>query len=273
MTQRYKLLVTDVDGTLLGADGQVSDENREAIQELAGRGVPVSLCTGRSIMSCRGILDRLGLQQNYHVFYDGALVATADGQEPVHSVCLPPELVKEMVEFAAGNGIDLELAALYGSFSERETWSAHIKPSLFNHPVAIGPLNGVWERESIIRVSLTVREPGDKERADLFTTRFKNDLVISPAHSPEFPEVTFLNLLLPGLSKGKAIEALASHLGITTDEVVAVGDWLNDLPMLETAGLAVAMGNAHEDVKAVADYVTLTAAEHGLAYAIRRFFP
>jgi Cof subfamily protein (haloacid dehalogenase superfamily) len=273
MERRYKLLVTDVDGTLLGADGRVSDENRQAIRALVDRGVPVALCTGRSVMSCRSIIDRLGLQDQYHVFYDGALVATLDGREPVQAVHLPPALVKEMVEFAAENGIDLELAALQGSFSERETWSARIKPALFGHPVAIGPLSGVWERETIIRGSLTVREPGDAARAELFTARFRDDLVVSPAHSPEFPEVKFLNLISPGLSKGRAIEALAGHLGITTDEVVGVGDWLNDIPMLETAGMAVAMGNAHEDVKAIADYVTLTAAEHGLAHAIRRFFP
>ncbi len=273
MERRYKLLVTDVDGTLLGADSQVSDENREAIQDLVARGVPVALCTGRSILSCRKIIERVGLHDQYHIFYDGALVGTADGGEPVHSVYLAPALIKEMVEYAADNGVDLELAALQGSFSERETWSARIKPTLFGHPVAIGPLRGIWERESIIRGSLTIREPGDRELADRFVARFRDDLGVSPAHSPEFPEVTFLNLVAPGLSKGRAIEALAAHLGITTDEVVAVGDWLNDIPMLEAAGMAVAMGNAHEAVKAIADYVTLPAVEDGLAHAIRRFFP
>ncbi len=273
MTQRFKLLVTDVDGTLLGPDGQISGENHAAIRSLVERGIPVALCTGRSIVSCRKIIDLAGLRDQNHIFYDGALVGSVDGRDPVHSVYLAPALVKEMVEFAAENGIDLELAALQGSFSERETWSARIKPALFGHPVAIGPLNGVWERESIIRGSLTIREQGDQELADLFTARFKDDLCLSPAHSPEFPDVIFLNLISPGLSKGKAIEALVNHLGITTAEVVAVGDWLNDLPMLETAGMAVAMGNAHPDVKAVADYVTLSAAEDGLAHAIRRFFP
>ena len=273
MTKRFKLLVTDVDGTLLNGDGEVSGTNRAAIRSLVESGIPVALCTGRSIMSCRKIIDHLDLRDRNHIFYDGALVGTPDGEDPVRAVYLPPALVKEMVAFAADNGINLELAALRGSFSERETWSSHVKTTIFDHPVAIGPLSGIWEREKLIRASLTIREPGDKEKADLFVARFRDDLRVSPAHSPEFPEVTFLNLLVPGLSKGKAVEALAKSLGITTDEVVAAGDWLNDIPMMEAAGLAVAMGNAHDDVKAIADYVTLTAADDGLAHAIRRFFP
>ena len=272
MAREYKLLVTDVDGTLLDDDGQVSDETIEAVRSLVDRGVPVVLCTGRSIMSCRSIVDRLELQPQHHIFYDGALVGNVSGIDPVRAVYLEPELIREMVEFAAEYGIDLELAALHGSFSERETWSAFVKRTIFGHPVAIGPLSGIWEREKLIRASLTVREPGDKERAERFMTRFRDDLVVSPAHSPEFPDVTFFNLLTPGLSKGQAVKALAKHLGISTGDVMAAGDWLNDIPMMKAAGLAVAMGNAHEDVKAVADFVTLTAAEHGLAHAIRRFF-
>ena len=125
---------------------------------------------------CRTVEDQ------YHIFFDGALVATINGDKPVHSYHLAPELVKEMVEFAADNGIDLELAAYEGSFSERETWTARIKPVLFGHPVAIGPLSGIWERETIIRGSLTVREPGDSEKAELFTTHFKQQLTVVSAH-------------------------------------------------------------------------------------------
>jgi Cof subfamily protein (haloacid dehalogenase superfamily) len=273
MARRYKLLVTDVDGTLLAGEGQVSGENRAAVRELAERGVPVALCTGRSIMSCRSIIEQLELQDHHHIFFDGALVTNLNGGEPVHSIHLTPDVVQTMVAFAEENGIDLELAAAHGSFSERETWSARIKPVLFGHPVTVGPLSGIWERETIIRGSLTVREPGDEAQVELFSHRFRDDLSIVRAHSPEFPDVEFLNLVARGLSKGRAIEALANHLRISTDDVVAAGDWLNDIPMLEAAGLAVAMGNAHADVKAIADYVTLTAAEHGLAHAIRRFFP
>ena len=63
---------------------------------------------------------------------------------------------------------------------------------------------------------------------------------------PTFPEVTFNNILAPGTSKGMALEALAAYLGMSLAEVMAVGDGKNDISLLSTAGLGIAMGNAHE---------------------------
>jgi len=273
MEHRYKLLVTDVDGTLLTPDGEVSGAVREAVRDLTARGVPVALCTGRSILASRGLIEGLGLHEMNHIFFDGAVVSMVNVVAPVYSATLKPELVEAMVGFAQEHGIDLELAGVSGSYSERETWTTHVKETIFHNPFTIGPFSGIWERESLVRAAVTLREPGDQERADHFIARFRDEVVIHSAHSPQLPEVSFLNFVAPGLSKGKAVEALARYLGIMKDEVVAVGDWLNDIPMLRAAGLAVAMGNAHEDVKAAADFVTLPAAEDGLAHVIRRFFP
>jgi hypothetical protein len=73
------------------------------------------------------------------------------------------------------------------------------------------------------------------------------------------------------VSKGRALEALASYLGIPLAEVMAIGDGINDIPLLSLAGLAVAMGNASDEVKAVADYVTLDVDHSGVAAAIEKF--
>ena len=75
----------------------------------------------------------------------------------------------------------------------------------------------------------------------------------------------------PGVSKGRALGALASHLGVALDEVIAIGDGSNDVPLLSLAGVAVAMGNAPEEGKAVADHVTLDIEHSGVAAAIERF--
>ena len=78
-------------------------------------------------------------------------------------------------------------------------------------------------------------------------------------------------MIAPEVSKGKALEALVSYLGISLDEVMAVGDGTNDIPLLISAGLAVAMGDAPDQVKAVADYITLDIDHNGLAAAIEKF--
>ena len=78
-------------------------------------------------------------------------------------------------------------------------------------------------------------------------------------------------MLAPGVSKGRALEALASYLGISLAEVMAIGDGINDIPLLSVAGLAIAMGNAPDEVKAVADYITLDVDHSGVAAAIEKF--
>ena len=91
------------------------------------------------------------------------------------------------------------------------------------------------------------------------------------AKTPAYPEVDFINVVAPGVSKGKALEALATFLGIPLSEVMAIGDGANDITLLSSAGLAIAMGNAPEELKAVADYVTLDGDHNGVAAAINKF--
>jgi len=130
---------------------------------------------------------------------------------------------------------------------------------------------GVWELDEIIRADLLVTDGPSEEKAKLFMDRFRGSVQYTEAHSPALPGVRFINVTSPGLSKGRALEALAAHLGIRLEEAAAAGDWTNDIPLLTTAGLGIAMGNAHEELKAIADHVTLDVEEHGLAAAIKRF--
>ena len=78
-------------------------------------------------------------------------------------------------------------------------------------------------------------------------------------------------MLAPEVSKGKALRALASHLGISLTEIMAIGDGTNDISLLDSVGLAIAMGGAPDKLKAVADYITLDVDHSGLAAAINKF--
>ena len=96
-------------------------------------------------------------------------------------------------------------------------------------------------------------------------------LHLSRAKTPAYPDVEFINILAPGVSKGKALEKLAVHLKVPLSQIMALGDGTNDVSLLITAGLGVAMGNAADEVKAVADYVTLDVGHSGLATALEKF--
>jgi len=180
-------------------------------------------------------------------------------------------VVREAVEFAHSRKIDLELYSATHYFVERETWSTDAHRKFFGIEPTIVDFTGLWERERIIKGGLVARSAQEMAKTQGFRLQFDRSLHFSVARSPAFPDVEFTNVVAPQVSKGKALEALASHLGISLGEVMAVGDGANDITLLSRAGLAVAMDNAPDEVKAVAQYVTLDVDQSGLAAAIEKF--
>jgi Cof subfamily protein (haloacid dehalogenase superfamily) len=267
---KYKLLVIDVDGTLINNEANISGATAEALQAAKEAGIVISLSTGRSVKSCQRYVEELSLD-NYHVFFDGALVSRPATDENIYIQSLKAQDVKELVEFAREKDINIEITSIDRYFSERETWSTRAKQDYFGVTTTIGDLTGLWEREEIIRADIVVTNREEEAIAAEFIDHFTGRLQFTEAHTPRLPDVTFVNITSPGLSKGKALEALAAHLCIPLESVAAAGDWKNDIPLLTTAGLGIAMGNAHDDLKAVADYVTLDVDDDGLAVAIKKF--
>jgi Cof subfamily protein (haloacid dehalogenase superfamily) len=265
---KYKLLVVDIDGTLLGRERNISAENKEALDRARKSGVGVALSTGRAVLACRSILDQLALD-GHHIFFDGALVSNL-GDE-VYAEPLDRGVVREAVEFVHRHKIDLELYSTTHYFVERETWSTGAHRKFFGLEPTIVDFTGLWERERIIKGGLASVNPRQMAKAREFYARFESSLHFSLARSPAFPDVEFTNVVALKVSKGRALEALALYLGMSLGEVMAVGDGTNDITLLSRAGLAVAMGNAPDEVKAVADHITLDVDRSGLAAAVERF--
>ena len=267
---KYKLLVVDVDGTLLDGNGNISGEDRDALAEACRSGVQVSLSTGRVLQACLEIIDQLSLD-GYHIFFDGALVSDPEqGRE----VCVQPlsqEALKQAVEFAHQYDLNLELYSATHYFAEQETWSTSAHRQFFGIEPTIVDFTKIWEQERIIKGLLVATNPEEADKARDFCLQFEGSLHFSWARTPAYPGVDFINVLAPEVSKGKALETLALHLGVSISEVMAIGDGPNDISLLSTAGLAVAMDNAPDEVKAVAHHITLDVDHSGVAAAIERF--
>jgi len=264
----YKLLVVDIDGTLVGKDGTIPAEERDVLAKVSDLGIQVSLSTGRAAQACLPIIDQLSLD-GYHIFFDGALVSNLG--EEVYVEPLDSGVVREAVEFVQRNDIYLELYSATHYFVERETWATEIHRQYFKLEPTVVDFADLWSGERIIKGGLITSSPEEAVKARSFCLQFDQSLHFSVARSPAFPGVEFINVVAPGVSKGKALEALASHLGISMAEVMAVGDGINDIPLLSLAGLTVAMDNAPAEVKAVAHHITLDVDHSGLAAAINRF--
>jgi len=266
----YRLLVVDVDGTLVGKDGIISAEDRRALAQVRDLGIPVSLSTGRALRACSGVFRQLELD-GYHIFFDGALVSDPHHTREVYVQSISPAVVKRTVDFAHLNDVSLELFSATRYFVERESWFSDIRRRFFDVEPTIVDFTNLWEQEKVVKEGLLVDSPQEAEKAQRFYLAFKDSLGFSRAKTPAYPDVDFINIVAPEVSKGKALELLASYLGVPLSQVMAVGDGSNDIPLLSMAGLAIAMGHASAEVKAVADYVTLDVDHSGVAAAINQF--
>jgi hypothetical protein len=228
------------------------------------------LSTGRVTQACLGIIEQLSLD-GYHMFFDGALVSGPAQDNEVYVQPISPDAVKRAVEFAYSNDISLDLYSATHYFVERETWASDIRRKFFGIEPTVVDFTELWKRERIIKGGLAACSPEEIAKARSFCLHFDNSLHFTWTKTPAYPDINFVNVLAPEVSKGKALAALAAHLGISLGEVMAAGDGTNDIPLLASAGLAIAMGNAPDEVKAVADYVTLDIDHSGLAAAVNKF--
>jgi Cof subfamily protein (haloacid dehalogenase superfamily) len=264
----YKLLVVDIDGTLVGKDGGILAKDREALARVSDSGIKVSLSTGRAVQACARVLAELSLD-GYHMFCDGALVYSPTHQREIYVQALDKTVLKRAVEFAHLHEIGIDFYSTTHYFVERETWSAVVHRDFFGIPPTITDFDKIYERETIIKAGLVAISPEEVTKAKRFHLEFGDRLHFSWVTTPSYPGVDFINVVAPGVSKGRALEALTAHLGITPAETIAIGDGNNDISLLSSAGLAVAMGNATDGAKEVADYVTLDVEHGGVAAAVR----
>ena len=262
--------MADIDGTLLDREGVISVEDRAALVGVIGSGVGVSLSTGRVVQACLKILDQLALE-GYHIFFDGALVINPKTGEEVYVEPIERQLVREVVEFVHRYEINIDFYSVTNYFIERENWATEIRRQFFGLQPTISNFNKVWPEERIIKGTLPVFSSEEREKAESFRQHFGDRLDLSVTETPAYPGVNFINVIAKGVSKGRALEALASYLGIPLEGVIAIGDGVNDVSLLEKAGLAVAMGNAPDELKEVADYITLDVDHSGVAQAIKMF--
>jgi Cof subfamily protein (haloacid dehalogenase superfamily) len=268
--KRYKLLVVDIDGTLLDKNANISIEDKDALSRARDAGLQVSLSTGRVVKAALPYINQLSVDA-YHMFFDGALVYNPEKDEEVYVEPISKDLVRQMIDFSRQVGLDFDLYSVTHFFAERETWATDIRRDFFKLEPTIVDFTEIWQKERMIKGTLVVRSAEEKARANDFYLHFKDSLNFSWTITPAYPDVDFINVITHDVSKGKALEALTSFLRISLSDVIAIGDGVNDIPLLTSAGMAIAMDNASDELKAVADYVTLDVDHHGVAEAIYKF--
>jgi Cof subfamily protein (haloacid dehalogenase superfamily) len=264
-----KLLVLDLDGTLLNKKGFISEEDKQALSRVADSGIRVSLSSGRSVSSCLPIINQLGLN-GFHTTFDGALISDPKSRHEVFADPIPFDLVDQIIGYTHDTGINIELYSDNRLFIEQDSWTANVRRQVFHAQPVITDFTLIRREERIIKGTVVARSPQEKARAAAFAKYFRDTLCFSTNRTPSLPDVDFVNVLAPGVSKGKAVGVLTSYLDISLEEVMAVGDGLNDISLLSKVGIGVAMADASEELKSVARHVTLDAEHSGVADAVNR---
>lgn len=264
----YKLLALDMDGTLLREDGTLSPRNQEAIAAARAKGVSVVLASGRPLAGMEPFLQALGLTsaEDYVLSYNGALVQNVGTRQVLSRRQLTGLDVREL--YALGQALEVNLhafCAAQGLIAPRNSPYTERERAVNDVTLTLLDFATLDPAAAILKVMM-VDEPGQLSRA---ISRLPVELYTRFTVVQSTPY--FLEFLHPECNKGRGVAALAAHLGLAAEAVICVGDAGNDKHMLEFAGLGVAMGNATAELKALADHITLSNDEDGVAHVIEQF--
>lgn len=265
---RYRLLVTDVDGTLIGASLRPTPRVVAALHQARRAGWRVALCTGRVPRACGALLATLNLD-GLHIFFDGALVSDAGGQHVVALQPLPSAAVERLVRAASDARLNLELYTPDGYYVARRDDLSALHSRIQGIPDQEAELLALARTEPVIKAEFVVGEEG-RAAVRRLAAAFAGELRFGWAEVAGYPHLSFVNVVAASVSKATGLRALADAYGVPLAEVVAVGDSHNDLPLLAAAGLGVAMANAPAAVRAQVSHVTESVEADGLAVFIER---
>lgn len=264
----YKLIALDMDGTLLNSDKVISTENKDAISRARAAGVKVVLASGRPLEGMQSKLDELNIdgEDDFVLFYNGSMVQNVSTKEVIHSEISHGKAAKEIAELAYElGGYVHAFSKVHGLITPENNEYTGIEARINGLEITEFDFSQLEDDHEIIK-TMIVAEPGKlTEIIGKLSDQLKSQFTI--VQSAPF----FLEFLNPKSNKGVGIEAIANHLGIHSDEVICMGDAENDHHMLEYAGLGIAMENAMEETKQIANYITASNDDHGVAKAIDKF--
>lgn len=271
-----RLLVIDIDGTLLNPEGKIAPQTLASVQAAKEAGVMVTLATARRYCNTAPIADKLGIDCPL-IVCDGALIVQHPASQVLHTYPLAVSVAQQAVDIMASYEHDVQPVVHPNLGLVEEVWT------------------GPTERDNLWIEAYILAYPDRVHRmpyAELCTGHPDPLRVVAFASEESIealkPAISTLNcswnaikrgnygcaemaVMAPDCSKASGVIALAHTLDIPLTEVMAIGDNNNDIPMLQAVGWGVAMGHAPAAVKAAAKAVTASNAEHGVAQAIERY--
>ena len=266
--KHQKILFTDLDGTLLNEQKQISDYTREVLNAWAKAGHKLVLCSGRDINSVGSVKEylRLDFPGMYLIGYNGGQIYDCDNQKTIYKVALSLAQVTHIMEEAARFGIHVHSYTDTHIVSPKDTEELHYYQRVIKTPVIFSPnVTDVMPEGPCKCLAVELKNAKKLEDFRLSLLPWSTEKGITMIYSNPY----YLEFFPSVSGKGTAVKKLCELLNINPYFSVAAGDAQNDISMIEAAGFGIAMCNGSEDVKMAATTITAYDNDHdGLAHAL-----
>ncbi len=260
----YRMITIDIDDTLLNDRRQISEGNRRALKAAIDRGVTVSLATGRMHRSARQVAEQIGLQAPV-ISYQGALIKNWPDDATLYERSVPASAAHRVDEFCRRQGFHLQVYSDDVLYVKEEGEKIRHYIQISNVPFKVEPdFTRLLDRP--LTKLLIYEEPAVLDQIAQELRPILGDEVHITKSKP-----FFLEFMHKQGTKGQALRFLSAHFGYDLSEVMAIGDSWNDHDMLQTAGLGVAVANAVEPLKRIADEITLSNNEDGVKHIVEKY--
>lgn len=271
---KQKLIISDIDGTLLRMDKSISETTRNAIFSYIEQGHPFAIATGRMHAAGKIVTQKLDYD-GFLISCNGAVVKHLKTNEIIHAVEIPQGIAAKVTEVCEKYGAYFHYYAIDEIFASRRSHLAlkyfEEMPSLpeqFQFQIEFASDCGMKMIEYIGKIPI-YKIGVYHEDAETYQSLMREVRAIEGTQTCMSLQTSF-DVMAQGISKASGIEAIRQHYQIEVEDVIAFGDNENDLDMISYAGKGVAMANATEALKSAADFVTKSNDEDGLVYALEQ---
>ena len=266
----YKAVFLDMDGTLLHSDHSVSELTKATLRALTGKGIWVILVSARPLNAVLPTFHEIGIPESYPIItLNGSYIV--EKEQPIFQAMIDLPTVVAVAEQVRPFKATIAYYLQREWYSEvNDAWTEH-EQKIMDVKIKVAPLAELvkeWAARNIAPNKMMVMSepPAIAEIQKHLRSLYDGRLNIYPS------KPTYLEVMDLKGSKSNAVKFVSERLGLDRSEIIAMGDNYNDIEMIKYAGMGVAMGNAPDDIKANADYVTDTNNNDGVQKALEKFF-
>ena len=287
----YKLIAVDLDGTMLNSYGVVTEQTKKSIKKSIEKGTDVIIASGRPIDSIKTIAKEIG-SENYFIAGNGALIYDIKNNEIIYEKYMSKQKILEIIKICEENSIS------YNVYTDKTILATALKYNVLyyhkenlkkeeNKKTHINIVENMYEyvknmkEERFLKVTVCddnksifnsiIRKLRQIEDIEVLDVLHMSRKIIRQGTEDIPINYYYTEISLANVDKWEALEFLMNRLNISSNELVAIGDNINDKKMIENAGLGIAMNGCNPEIQKIADYITDSNNEDGVGKAIDNF--